>query len=52
MKKYGKHIQSYMLSNRVIQELALGQTELPSYRLDLFRQLSEEYSLEIESYLG
>lgn len=51
IKKYGKHVQSYMLSNRVIQELALGQTKFPSYRLDLFRQLSVEYSLEIEYYL-
>ena len=52
IKKYGKHVQSYMLSNKVVQELALGQTNLPSYRLDLFRQLSGEYSLEIEYYLG
>ena len=52
IKKYGKHVQSYMLSNRVIQELALGQTRLPSYRLELFRQLSGEYSSEIEYYLG
>ena len=52
IKKYGKHVQSYMLSNRVIQELALGQTKLPSYRLELFRQLSGEYSSEIEYYLG
>ena len=52
IKKYGKHVQSYMLSNRVIQELALGQTKFPSYRLELFRQLSGEYSSEIEYYLG
>ena len=52
IKKYGKHVQSYMLSNRVIQKLALGQTKLPSYRLELFRQLSGEYSSEIEYYLG
>ena len=51
IKKYGKHVQSYMLSNRVIQELALGQTKFPSYRLELFRQLSGEYSSEIEYYL-
>ena len=51
IKKYGKHVQSYMLSNRVIQELALGQTKFPSYRLEIFRQLSGEYSLEIEYYL-
>ena len=52
IKKYGKHVQSYMLSNRVIQELALGQTKFPSYRLEVFRQLSGEYSSEIEYYLG
>ena len=52
IKKYGKHVQSYMLSNKVIQELALGQTKFPSYRLELFRQLSGEYSSEIEYYLG
>ena len=51
IKKYGKHVQSYMLSNRVIQELALGQTKFPSYRLELFKQLSGEYSSEIEYYL-
>ncbi|MEC8140570.1 MAG: hypothetical protein VX062_00640 [Bacteroidota bacterium] len=51
IKKYGKHVQSYVLSNRVIQELALRQTKFPSYRLEIFRQLSGEYSLEIEYYL-
>ena len=52
IKKYGKHVQSYMLSNRVIQQLVLGQTKFPSYRLELFRQLSGEYSSDIEYYLG
>jgi len=51
VKQYGKNVQSYILSNRVIQDLALGKAQLPSYRVELFRQLSTEYSLEIESYL-
>jgi ribonuclease D len=52
VKQYGKNVQSYLLSNRVIQDLALGNANLPSYRLELFKQLSAEYSLEIKSYLG
>ena len=51
VKLYGKNVQSYILSNRVIQDLALGKAQLPRYRIELFRQLSTEYSLEIESYL-
>ena len=51
VKQYGKNVQSYILSNRVIQDVALGKAQLPSYRIELFRQLSTEYSLAIESYL-
>ncbi|MBL4652044.1 MAG: hypothetical protein JKY53_04140 [Flavobacteriales bacterium] len=51
IRDYGEHTASFMLSNRIMQQIAFqGLSELPKYRQTMLRQYADE--LKIVSPLG
>lgn len=48
IKNYGKHVQSFLLSNRVIEEIVIGKKAIPPYRFTLFHELVGD---KLERYL-
>ena len=48
IKAYGRNVQSYLLSNRVVEEIVIGEKNIPPYRYQVFRDL---IGAKFDSYL-
>ena len=48
IKAYGRHVQSYLLSNRVVEEIVMGKKNIPPYRYQVFRDL---VGINFDNYL-
>lgn len=48
---YGKHVKSFVLSNRQMKQIITGKIELPEYRKKLFLRYAEELNLDIYPFI-
>ncbi|TVR39682.1 MAG: ribonuclease D [Cryomorphaceae bacterium] len=53
VEQYGEHAATFMLSNRAIDDLLIGNGErLPEYRRHLLTQIGDDLGLDVRPYLG
>src|SRR5690606_37031346 len=48
----GKHVKSFILSNRQINEFITGEKVLPEYKIELFRSYADELEIDISEFIN